>query len=215
MKKIMIVVSLTGFAALSACSETDKRVDSAEDIQEMASADTAVMYGDLPGVTQADGAEIIRVEESFWDNVDYNAPTMRDEKVKDEDVEVRGTTGYTIYSMDEKILFDVDKATLRAGSENRLRSIAESINSLSTRGPIRIYGHTDSTASAAYNKQLAEERANAVKNWLQSNTAIDGSRMSVVAVGQARPVASNETPEGRQRNRRVVIVAATSTAPVE
>mgnify|MGYP005752279425 CR=1 len=204
-------MSLIGAGTIGACSETDKKVDSTEDVQEMATADTAVMYGDFPGVIEADGAEIIRVEDSFWANVDFDAPTIRDEKVTDKDVEVRGNTGYAIYSMDEKILFDVDKAVLRSGAEDKLRSIAESINDLNSRGPIRIYGHTDSTASAAYNKKLAEERANAVKNWMQSNTDIDASRMTIEAVGQARPVASNETAEGRQQNRRVVIVAATRT----
>ena len=205
-------MSLIGVGTFGACSETDKKVDSVEDVQEIASADTAVMYGDLPGVVEADGAEIIRVEDSFWANVDFDAPTIRDEKITDEDVEVRGNTGYAIYSMDEKILFDVDKAALRTGAEDKLRSIAASINDLNNRGPIRIYGHTDSTASAAYNKKLAEDRANAVKDWLQRNTDIEASRMSIEAVGQARPVSSNETAEGRQQNRSVVIVAATRTA---
>lgn len=194
-----------------ACSETDKRVENAEDVQEIASADTAVMYGDLQGIVEADGAEIISVDESFWSGVDYNAPVVTDRRIQDGDVEVRSNPGYTIYTMDEKVLFDLDKATLRSGAEDKLRSIAESINDMSARGPIRIVGHTDSIASASYNKQLAADRANTVKDWLQNNTDIDASRMSIEAVGQARPIASNETAEGRQKNRRVAIMVATRT----
>lgn len=194
-----------------ACGETDQRVESAEDVREMASADTAVMYRDMPGVTEADGAEIISVDDSFWAGIDYNAPVVTDQRVRDRDVEVRSNPGYTIYNMEDRVLFDVDKATLRAGAETKLKSIAESINELSRRGPIRIIGHTDSTASASYNEKLAEDRANAVKDWLQNNTDIDASRMTIESAGQTRPVASNETEEGRQKNRRVVVVVATRT----
>jgi outer membrane protein OmpA-like peptidoglycan-associated protein len=209
MKRTITAAFILCAGAFAACSETDKKVENAEDVQAMASADTAVMYGDMPGVVEADGAEIITVDDSFWSGIDFNAPTRTVQTITDRDVEVRGNTGYTIYSMDEKILFDVDKATLRAGAEEKLRSIAASIKEESSRGPIRIYGHTDSTASASYNKKLAEERANTVKNWLEKNTDIDAARMSIEAVGQARPIASNETAKGRQMNRRVVIVAAT------
>ncbi|SIQ69421.1 OmpA family protein [Pontibacter lucknowensis] len=211
MRKVITFACLIAAASFAACSETDKRVDTAEDVQEIASADTAVMYGDLPGVVEADGAEIISVDESFWSSVDYNAPVVTDRRVQDRDVEVRSNPGYTIYTMEDKVLFDLDKATLRDGAEDKLRSIAESINDMSTRGPIRIVGHTDSTASASYNKQLAEDRANAVKDWLQNNTDINVSRMSIEAVGQQRPIATNETPEGRQKNRRVAIMVATRT----
>ncbi|WP_299706525.1 OmpA family protein [uncultured Pontibacter sp.] len=211
MRKIITLACFVSASAFTACSETDKRVENAEDVQEMASADTAVMYGDMPGVTEADGAEIISVDDSFWSNVDYDAPVVTDQNVQDRDVEVRSNPGYTVYTMDDRVLFDVDKATLRAGAEDKLRSIAESINDLSSRGPIRIIGHTDSTASAAYNEKLAEDRANAVKNWLEKNTDIAASRMTIEAAGQSRPRATNETEEGRQKNRRVAVVVATRT----
>jgi outer membrane protein OmpA-like peptidoglycan-associated protein len=211
MKKIITMACFVSAGAFIGCSETDKRVESAEDVQQIASADTAVMYGDMPGIVQADGAEIIRVDESFWEGVDYSAPVVTDRRVQDPDVEVRSSPGYTMYTMEDRVLFDLDKAALRAGADEKLRSIAESINELSTRGPIRIVGHTDSTASAAYNKQLSADRANAVKDWLQNNTDIDESRMTIEAAGQEKPIASNETEEGRQKNRRVVVMVATRT----
>ncbi len=209
MKKTITLFCFLSAGFLSACSETDQRIENAEDVQEMASADTAVMYRDMPGITEADGAEIIRVDDSFWSAVDYNAPIVKDQKVQD--VEVRSNPGYTIYNIEDRVLFDVDKATLRPGAEDKLRSIAESINELSSRGPLRIIGHTDSTASASYNKKLSEDRAIAVRDWLKNNTDIAESRMSIEAAGQERPIASNDTKEGRQKNRRVVVVVATRT----
>ncbi len=53
----------------------------------------------------------------------------------------------------------------------------------------------------AVNKELAQQRANAVKVWMQSN-GMDAGRISVNAIGEAQPVASNSTKEGRQQNRR-------------
>jgi outer membrane protein OmpA-like peptidoglycan-associated protein len=211
MRKIITMACLVSAGTFVGCSETDKRVESAEDVQRIASADTAVMYGDMPGIIEADGAEIIRVDDSFWAGVDYNAPIVTDRRVQDRDVEVRSSPGYTIYTMEDRVLFDLDKAVLREGADEKLRSIAESINELSVRGPIRIVGHTDSTANAAYNKKLSEDRANAVRDWLQNNTDIEDNRMTIEAAGQERPVASNETEEGRQKNRRVVVMVATRT----
>ena len=65
-------------------------------------------------------------------------------------------------------------------------------------------GHTDSNGSADYNQSLSERRAKAVKASLSSTYGIEADRISAVGYGEARPVASNDTAEGRQRNRRVV-----------
>ena len=71
---------------------------------------------------------------------------------------------------------------------------------------MRVYGFTDAQGSAGYNKELAQQRADAVKSWLSSN-GIDAGRISVNAIGEGQPVATNNTEAGRQQNRRVEIVA--------
>ncbi|MCC9165456.1 OmpA family protein [Pontibacter harenae] len=208
MKNIKSIALIAALGLFTACNENN-RVEEAG-VSELASADTAVMYGDDRARVEADGAEIKEVGEGFWANVDLDAPVANDNRFTNSGIERRSSQGYNIYMMDERILFDLDKATLRSGADEKLNSIVESIKEVGgSQAPIRVYGYTDYLASKEYNKQLAEERANNVKNWLQQNTELDASRISTQAVGEANPRATNDTAEGRQKNRRVAIVVAT------
>jgi outer membrane protein OmpA-like peptidoglycan-associated protein len=69
---------------------------------------------------------------------------------------------------------------------------------------IEVAGHTDSVGSDAYNQQLSERRANSVAAYL-SGRGVPGARVVTIGAGEAHPVASNETDEGRAQNRRVEI----------
>lgn len=205
-----MICASAGIVLFSACSETNRKVEDQQDVKELASADTAVMYGDEKNDIEADGVEIKEVGEGFWANVDFDAPTFEDVNLTGSDVEARRGQGYNLYTIDERVLFDLDKATLRSGAEDKLNSVAKSIKELGGQGQIRVFGYTDAQGDKQYNKQLAEERANTVKDWLQKNAEIDASRISIQPVGEANPRATNETPEGRQKNRRVAIAVATN-----
>jgi outer membrane protein OmpA-like peptidoglycan-associated protein len=67
---------------------------------------------------------------------------------------------------------------------------------------IDVEGHTDSDGSDTYNQQLSLERANSVGTYLQSH-GVNGQRIVTFGAGEARPVASNASPDGKQQNRRV------------
>ena len=69
---------------------------------------------------------------------------------------------------------------------------------------IKVEGHTDSKGVAIYNDRLSQKRADAVRNMLVEKFGINGERIKAVGMGQNEPVATNDTPEGRQKNRRVV-----------
>lgn len=71
---------------------------------------------------------------------------------------------------------------------------------------ISIEGHTDSDGDDAFNKQLSERRAESVKAHLVEAYGIDPSRLETAGFGESKPVAPNDTPEGRQQNRRVELV---------
>jgi outer membrane protein OmpA-like peptidoglycan-associated protein len=142
-----------------------------------------------------------------WYNVNLDAPAVSYEELGDKDVETRGNDNYGIYSLGENILFDEGKSSLRSSAADKLKNIVASIDKRYPGGEIRIYGYTDATGDANTNKQLAQNRAEAVRDWLTSNGKVNKDRISLNAIGEAKPVASNATGQGRQQNRRVEIVA--------
>lgn len=76
---------------------------------------------------------------------------------------------------------------------------------------ISIEGHTDADGDEAYNQDLSERRAAAVKAFLEKRHGIDSARLETAGFGESRPVADNSTPEGRQQNRRVELVRLSAT----
>jgi outer membrane protein OmpA-like peptidoglycan-associated protein len=102
------------------------------------------------------------------------------------------------------ILFDVDGHDLKPGAAPTLDKLAGFLKEYSDR-TVLIEGFTDSTGSETYNKNLSDQRAHAVKQALMSR-GIEEKRISTQGFGEARPVASNQTPAGRQQNRRVEVV---------
>lgn len=145
----------------------------------------------------------------MWRDVDLNVPTVKHPEINisSPDFEVRGNDKYSVYSMGENLLFDTDKATIRSDVKQNMDQIVASINQRYGQGQIRIYGHADARADAEHNRELSQQRAEAVKNWLVSNANIDASRISIHPMGESDPVASNQTESGQQKNRRVEIVA--------
>jgi outer membrane protein OmpA-like peptidoglycan-associated protein len=77
---------------------------------------------------------------------------------------------------------------------------------------VEVAGHTDSTGGAEFNQQLSERRANAVAQYLESQ-GLRSDRVMTVGAGESHPVASNDTPAGRQANRRVELTLTPLTQP--
>lgn len=102
------------------------------------------------------------------------------------------------------VLFDLNKAELKSGSERNVRRIAEFLQEYPERKAL-IEGFTDSTGSESYNQELSERRAEAVRRFLIAN-GVSSNRVSARGYGESNPVASNETAATRQLNRRVEII---------
>jgi outer membrane protein OmpA-like peptidoglycan-associated protein len=103
------------------------------------------------------------------------------------------------------IYFELGSAELRDESEAVLREIAKVLR----RNPewnLRIEGHTDSVGGDASNIELSERRSAAVKSALVARHGIEDGRLATAGFGASRPRDTNETPEGRARNRRVELV---------
>lgn len=106
-------------------------------------------------------------------------------------------------TLSSEVTFAFDSAELRPQAEVTLDEVARRLNE-HTEVNVRIDGHTDSVGSNAYNLQLSQERADSVRNYLMSQ-GVSGNRMVATGYGEERPVATNDTDEGRAMNRRVEI----------
>lgn len=108
-----------------------------------------------------------------------------------------------LVNLPDGVTFDVGSATLKPEFRATLDKVAESLiqypNSL-----VDVYGHTDSTGSDAFNQTLSENRARTVMNYLSSR-GVPVARLRSQGFGETMPVASNDTAEGRAKNRRVEI----------
>jgi outer membrane protein OmpA-like peptidoglycan-associated protein len=109
--------------------------------------------------------------------------------------------GIKLVLNENAVRFDTNKSTLTAAAKANLDKLVKVFNEYPDTN-IVIYGYTDSTGSAEYNLKLSGERAASVKNYL-ANKGLAASRFSVTGLGIADPIASNDTPEGRSKNRRV------------
>ena len=106
-----------------------------------------------------------------------------------------------ILNMPGNITFKTASADLNANFFRVLDSVGLVLKEFD-KTTIDVEGHTDSDGSDQYNQQLSLERAQSVGNYLQSQ-GVNGQRVVAFGAGEARPVASNSTPEGKQQNRRV------------
>jgi outer membrane protein OmpA-like peptidoglycan-associated protein len=100
------------------------------------------------------------------------------------------------------VLFDFDKADIRADAANALAHLATIIRA-NPNGHTRLEGHTDAVGNEKYNQALSERRAESVKNWLVTRESIDGSKLVTKGWGKSKPVAPNDTDANRQKNRRL------------
>jgi outer membrane protein OmpA-like peptidoglycan-associated protein len=108
------------------------------------------------------------------------------------------------------ILFDTDSAALRAASRSTLQQVAQNVAQYADE-VVEVEGHTDSTGTDEYNMGLSQRRADSVRNYLVDQ-GIPSSRVTARGYGESSPKATNDTPEGRQLNRRVEIhIRATGT----
>lgn len=108
-------------------------------------------------------------------------------------------------SIELKVLFDNDKAIIKPQYFQEVKDVADFMQKYPNTTAV-IEGHTDSNASDSYNQKLSQRRADAVMQMLTAQYGIGADRLTAVGYGEARPVASNATSEGRQQNRRVIAV---------
>jgi outer membrane protein OmpA-like peptidoglycan-associated protein len=120
---------------------------------------------------------------------------------------VGGAAGALI---DSGILFPYDSAELTPEARSNLRKLADSLQA-EARTDVTIVGHTDSDGSDSYNQQLSERRGRSAESYLAS-IGVASSRLVSRGRGEAEPIASNGTEDGRRQNRRVEVAIYANAA---
>ena len=116
--------------------------------------------------------------------------------------------GKFLYSMvlsDDSVKFPLDSAQLSPEAQTRLQAFVDKLKAENRNVYLEIQGHTDATGSNETNMRLGEERAEAVRLFM-NRQGVALNRMSTISYGEDVPVADNKSRAGRAQNRRVVVV---------
>lgn len=116
-----------------------------------------------------------------------------------------------ILNMPSNITFETDQAEISSRFYNVLNSVAQVLDEYE-KTIVDITGHTDSTGEESYNLNLSQRRATNVAQYLIAQ-GVNSTRIAAQGMGESQPIASNDTPEGRQANRRVEIELSPLTQP--
>ncbi|MEJ2186151.1 MAG: OmpA family protein [Gemmatimonadota bacterium] len=108
------------------------------------------------------------------------------------------------------LLYDFDSSAIRPDAAQNLKVLAQSLEKYSNED-LLIVGHTDAVGSEQYNQQLSLRRADAAAQYLEGQ-GVAASRIRTTGKGETEPIASNETAEGRQLNRRIEVAIYASQA---
>jgi len=112
---------------------------------------------------------------------------------------------YSLVLSDDAVKFPTSKWALSKEAEAKLAEFADKLKAENKNVYLEIQGHTDGTGTSMINYRLGEERAEAVRRYL-NKAGIALNRMSTISYGEDEPVAPNKTKEGRSKNRRVVVI---------
>jgi|SRR5690625_1881554 len=123
------------------------------------------------------------------------------------DIDAIGAIGAVIkLSLDAKVLFDYDQFSIRDQAKEALDELIGYLKEI-PKAEIQIHGHTDADGSHEYNLALGQNRAESVRNYIQSNLLVQGDFIfTLKSFGKTKPVKDNKTSEGMQQNRRVEII---------
>jgi OOP family OmpA-OmpF porin len=112
--------------------------------------------------------------------------------------------------LSDRVLFEFDRSDLTVESGATIDRLSKALLSVGIHGAA-VEGHSDSTGPDDYNQALSERRAASVKAGLGAG-GMEAAQVRASGVGEARPIASNDTEEGRAQNRRVVIIVTPADA---
>ena len=195
MKNAILPLLAAATFAFASCNDLKKPED--KDQPQEATADTAVVYRDGRSAGAAAENAFVLTRERL---ADVKLP-----EIKTSGITVQSDSSYQVYSVDESILFDTDKATIKSSAAAAIQEIVGSVNQRFAGHDVRVMGFADARGDAAYNYDLAKQRAEAVKTYLTETGKMPADKLSTESFGEQQPAATNATAAGRKENRRVEI----------
>ncbi len=215
MQKIMSVLSLLLF--ISGCSLTPEQKSGA-----IGGGIGAVVGGAMGSVIGgATGSEHRTRDAVIGATVGTALGVLIAQRMTKQQEELRQVPGVEKVNYDEqkqtidatlRVLFDYDKAEVKTSEALKLDDLAKVFANY-PENIVTLEGHTDSDGSDAYNQSLSERRAAAIEAYLRGKN-INISQLSSAGYGESRPIASNETADGKAQNRRVEIKIAVDASRV-
>ena len=167
--------------------------------QDYVDKHVAVVQGqvtDLQGTTQSQGQHLAQVDQTAQDAL---------QRAEAAGKLAEGKFLYQMVLSDDSVKFPTDGSKLSPEAETRLSDFASKLKSDNRNVYVEIQGHTDNTGSKELNMRLGEERAEAVRRFMNEQ-GVALNRMATISYGEDAPVAPNNTRQGRAQNRRVVVI---------
>lgn len=209
--KTLILIGIIGIVAMSGCAGPQTKTGKGTAYGAAGGAVAGAILGQAIGrdtegtlIGAAAGAAVgAAAGAGVGHMMDKQEAEMRDALAASEAAAVKREGDLLAITLKGDVGFDLDSDVVRPGLYNELDRIAQ-IMVKYPQTSILVEGHTDSTGSETYNQQLSERRASSVTSLLVQR-GVDAQRINIIGYGESQPVATNDTPEGRQMNRRVEI----------
>jgi outer membrane protein OmpA-like peptidoglycan-associated protein len=199
MKRIVLVLTLATFLVGAGCTATQKGAV----IGSGAGAAVGAMIGKATGGNTAVGAI---VGAAVGGTAGALIGKQMDAQAAEMEADLEGVTVQRVgegikLTFDSGILFDVNKSNLRPEAQTSLQKLATILNKYADTDVV-VEGHTDSSGSDEWNLELSRMRAASVGDYL-AGLGVASARVTKIGYGEMQPAVTNDTPEGRQANRRV------------
>ena len=198
---VAVVVLATGCAEMS---DTQRRTATGAGVGALAGAVLSSATGGRAGTGAVVGAGVGALGTYIWSQNMERQQREMERPTQGAGIAVSQTQDNQLkLDIPSDISFAVGRSDIQSNFAPVLDRFAEGLRN-NPNTDVRIIGHTDNTGSDAVNNPLSLDRAASTRNYL-TGRGIDGRRISIEGMGERQPIATNETAQGRSRNRRVEI----------
>jgi len=210
---VLLLATLFTIACATSPDDPNKKAKQGAAIGAAAGAIAGAILGNQSGNNRTGAVIGAAVGAAIGGAAGHNMDKQQQELQQIPGVEVtRPSENQIDVRLTSDVLFDYNSSDLRPESRTVLGDLAQNFRRYNDE-IIDVEGHTDATGTHHYNQQLSEKRADSVKGYLIDQGVV-ASRINAIGYGETRPKAANDTPEGRQLNRRVEIhIRAAATQP--